>query len=166
MAKAKKSAKPAKKVKMSAKPKAKAKTKPAVKAKASGKTTKSTKPTKKPMTAKAKAAPAAKKAALSKDLSAFMSPLDDRIIVDPAREEQMTAGGLYIPDTVASNGNTQGVILALGRGHRNKKGRIRPMDVKLGDKVLFAQHSGNEIEVMGHKLLILRESEILGVLTK
>lgn len=74
----------------------------------------------------------------------------------------MTPGGIIIPASVTEKPQT-GKVLAIGRGHRSQKGKVRPMDVKVGDKVLYPKYSGDEVEVGGLKLLILREGDILGV---
>lgn len=101
------------------------------------------------------------------DLSDFVTPLDDRLIVQAAGPDRMTAGGLYIPDTVADvSGNLQGRVVAVGRGHQNKKGHVRPMDVKLGDQVVFAAFSGTKINIHNQDLIILREGDVLGVVAK
>lgn len=139
---------------------------------------------KKPMPKKAvvkKAAakkPAAKKAALANpkkpmapakkiDFNNFLTPLDDRLIVQLTERERKTAGGLFIPDTVADvSGNLEGVVVAAGRGHLDKKGRIRPMDVKVGDRVIFPQYSGNKIDIPGTDVVILRESDVMGLFQK
>jgi len=111
-----------------------------------------------------KAAPATKANAQPK-WSDILTPLDDRLIVTLAAKEKMTAGGLYIPDTVqSSEAHRQGVVVCVGRGHRNKKGQVRPLDVKTGDQVLFSDYSGDKIEFQGQTAYILRESEIVGVL--
>jgi chaperonin GroES len=112
-----------------------------------------------------KAVPA--KAVKALDLSNFVTPLDDRLLVQLSEKERMTAGGLYIPDTVADvSGNLHGVIVSVGRGRMDKKGHIHPLDVKLGDRIVFAQYSGSKIEIQNENLLILRESEVLGVVSK
>lgn len=99
------------------------------------------------------------------DVSEFVTPLDDRIIVQVSRSERVTAGGLIIPDTVSQvSGNRQGLVLSVGRGHRDKKGRVRPMDVKSGDKILFAEYAGSKLNYDGQDLVILRETDVMGVL--
>ncbi len=169
-AKVKKAAKPAAKKSSSKKVVTKSKaSKPAASAKA-------VKPAKKAATkapaAKApavKAAPAVVKPKAEKviDLSDFVTPLDDRLIVQTSGAEKMTAGGLYIPDTVADvSGNLQGHVVAVGRGHQSKKGHVRPMDVKLGDKIVFSEHAGNKINIQNQDLIILREVDVLGVVSK
>ena len=123
------------------------------------------KPAKKtPPKAAAKKA-AAKKAPVKKSLalSPLLTPLDDRLVVQVEESEKMTSGGLYIPDTASGSGNFKGTVLAVGRGHKNKKGKIRPMDVKPGDQVLFDQYAGSKMTLANAEVLILRESEILGI---
>ncbi len=137
---AKKTAKPA--TKKTAKPAAK---KPAAKATASK--------------AKLQAVPS-----LRKNYDNVLTPLDDRILVAIDGAASMTAGGLYIPDSAADR-PSRGQVLAKGRGRRNKKGQIRPLDVQVGDKVLYAAFSGTKITVGGDELLILREDEVLGIVT-
>jgi Co-chaperonin GroES (HSP10) len=131
-----------------------AKKSPAVKAKA-------------PVAAKAAVTVPAAKAQKTLDLSNFVTPLDDRLLVQTMGSERMTAGGLYIPDTVADvSGNLHGVVVSVGRGRMDKKGHIHPMDVQLGDKVVFAQYSGSKINIQNEDLIILRESEVMGVVSK
>ncbi len=122
--------------------------------------------------------PAAKKAAPARpmkpmapakkiDFNNFLTPLDDRLIVQLAERERKTAGGLFIPDTVADvSGNLEGVVVAAGRGHLDKKGRIQPMDVKVGDRVIFPQYSGSKIDLPGTDVVILRESDVMGLFQK
>ncbi|MEZ0392336.1 MAG: hypothetical protein ACAH59_08985 [Pseudobdellovibrionaceae bacterium] len=128
------------------------------------------KKSKAPAVKKAKAKPQVKakqKPASVIDWHDFLTPLDDRLIVETASDERITAGGLYIPDTVADlSGNFKGRVLIAGRGHRDEKGRLRPMDVKTGDTVLFAEYSGSKLELLGKEVRILRESEILGIVDK
>ena len=101
------------------------------------------------------------------DLSDFVTPLDDRLLVQLSGAEKMTAGGLYIPDTVAdTSGNLEGHVVAVGRGHFSKKGHLRPMDVKVGDKVVFSEYAGSKIKVQNEDLIILRESDVMGVVVK
>ena len=101
------------------------------------------------------------------DLSNFVTPLDDRLIVQVSGAEKMTAGGLYIPDSVAdTSGNLQGYVVAAGRGHISKKGHLRPMDVQVGDKVVFSEYAGTKIKIQNEDLIILRESDVMGVVSK
>ena len=98
------------------------------------------------------------------DLSGFVTPLDDRLIVQMKDAERVTAGGLIIPDTVGDvSGNREGTVVSVGRGHRDPKGHLRPMDVRAGDRVVFTGHAGSKIRLLNHDLVILRESEVLGV---
>lgn len=99
------------------------------------------------------------------DLRNFVTPLDDRVMVQLAPAEKMTAGGLYIPDSVMNvSGNLEGLVVSIGRGHRNKKGHVRPMDLKVGDKVLFSEYAGSKIKIQDQDLLIIREADVLGVI--
>jgi chaperonin GroES len=90
-------------------------------------------------------------------------PLHDRVLVRRVEEEEKTAGGIIIPDT-AQEKPMQGEILAVGSGARNDKGEITPLDVKVGDTVLFGKWSGTEIMVDDEELLIMKESDIMGVI--
>lgn len=99
--------------------------------------------------------------------SNFLTPLDDRLIVEMSAAEKITAGGLYIPDTVSDmSGNYQGKVLVVGRGHRDKFGKVTPMDVKTGDVIVFAEFSGSKMELNGKDIRILRESEVLGIVSQ
>lgn len=154
-----------------AKAKAKKKTKAKVQAKLKGKpkvkVKAKTKPKVRAVARIAKTKPVAVKSAIkikSLDVSAFVTPLDDRMIVQVFAGERVTAGGLIIPDTVSISGNREGVVLSVGQGHRDAKGRFRPMDVKKGDKVIFSEHTGSKINYQGHDLIILRETDVMGVL--
>lgn len=89
-------------------------------------------------------------------------PLGSRVLVEPIEQEEMTASGIILPET-AKEKPQQGKVLAAGPGDRNDKGERVAMDVKTGDVVLFAKYSGTEVKMDGKKLLILRESDILGI---
>lgn len=91
-----------------------------------------------------------------------LKPLGGRVIVEPIEQEEMTAGGIILPET-AKEKPQEGKILAAGPGDRDEDGKRIAMDVKVGDKVLFAKYSGTEIKVDGRKLLIMRESDILAI---
>lgn len=121
-----------------------------------------TKPSKKIIPVKTSTASKASKKALTH----MITPLDDRLIVQAAETEKMTAGGIYIPDTATISGNKKGQVLVVGRGHMDKKGRIQPLDVKVGDWVIFSEHAGSSIKIQGENYLCLRESELLGITTK
>jgi chaperonin GroES len=116
------------------------------------------KPAKK--TVAAKTSPTLKSTA-SKSTEKFQ-PLDDRVLVEPAGKADRTAGGIIIPDSVEDR-PLQGKVLAVGRGHITKKGNLKPLDVKIGDEVLYGQFTGTEVQVSGRELLLLREEDILGV---
>ena len=90
-------------------------------------------------------------------------PLHDRVVVRRIDAEHKTLGGIIIPDT-AQEKPQQGEIIAVGPGARNEQGRIVPLDVKTGDTVLFGKWSGTEVKVDGQELLIMKESDIMGVL--
>jgi chaperonin GroES len=90
-------------------------------------------------------------------------PLHDRVLVRRLEEDEKTAGGIIIPDT-AKEKPTEGEIMAVGPGARNDKGEITPLDVEVGDRVLFGKWSGTEVKIDGEELLIIKESDIMGVL--
>ncbi len=90
-------------------------------------------------------------------------PLYDRILVKRVEEEQKTAGGLFIPDT-AKEKPQQGLVVAVGNGKVQEDGSLRKLDVKAGDKILFAKYSGSDIKIEGTEHLILREEDVLAVL--
>lgn len=92
-----------------------------------------------------------------------IKPLADRVVVEPIEQEEVTAGGIVLPET-AKEKPQQGKIIAAGPGRTDEKGKRVEMEVKVGDKVLYAKYSGTEIKLDGKKLLILRESDILAVL--
>lgn len=90
-------------------------------------------------------------------------PLHDRILVKRVEEETKTAGGLYIPDT-AKEKPQRGEIVAAGKGRVTEDGKILPLEVKVGDKVLFAKYAGTEIKFSGEDFLMMREEDILGII--
>ena len=90
-------------------------------------------------------------------------PLHDRVVVRRVEEDAKTAGGIIIPDTVKEK-PMQGEIVAAGPGARDEAGKIVPLDVKAGDRVLFGKWSGTEVKIDGEDLLIMKESDIMGVL--
>ncbi len=91
-----------------------------------------------------------------------LKPLGGRVIVEPIEQEEMTAGGIILPET-AKEKPQEGKILAAGPGDRDEDGERIPMEVKVGDRVLYAKYSGTEVKMDGKKMLILRESDILAV---
>ena len=90
-------------------------------------------------------------------------PLHNQLLVERLDQDDRTAGGIIIPDT-AQEKPMEGEVLAVGPGVRNKAGEIVPMDVKLGDRVLFGKYSGTEVTIDGDELLIMKESDIMGIL--
>ena len=92
-----------------------------------------------------------------------LRPLQDRIIVKRIEEEAITAGGIFIPET-AKEKPQQGEIIAVGNGKKTEEGKILPVDVKKGDKVLFGKYAGTEIKIDGQEYLIMREDDILGIM--
>jgi chaperonin GroES len=90
-------------------------------------------------------------------------PLHDRVIVRRMEEERTSAGGIVIPDS-ATEKPIQGEVLAVGNGKITESGDVRPLDVKVGDKVLFGKYAGTEVKVEGEDLLVMREEDIMGVL--
>ena len=90
-------------------------------------------------------------------------PLHDRVLVKPLEQESKTAGGIIIPDT-AKEKPMQGEIIAAGSGARGEDGKVTALDVKAGDKVLYGKWSGTEVKIEGETLLIMRESDLLGVI--
>jgi len=90
-------------------------------------------------------------------------PLQDRVIVKRIAEEEKSKGGIIIPDT-AKEKPQEGKVVAVGKGKAEENGKVRPLDVKAGDRVLFGKYSGTEIKLDGEEHLILREEDILGVL--
>ena len=91
-----------------------------------------------------------------------LKPLGGRLIIEPIEQEEMTAGGIILPET-AKEKPQEGNVLAVGPGERDDKGARIAMDVAVGDKVIFAKYSGTEIKMDGKKLLIMRESDILAI---
>ncbi|HKP78804.1 MAG TPA: co-chaperone GroES [Phenylobacterium sp.] len=90
-------------------------------------------------------------------------PLGDRVLVKRVEEEEKTKGGIIIPDT-AKEKPQEGEVIAVGPGARDDSGKIQPLDVKVGDRILFGKWSGSEVKLEGKDLLIMKESDILGVL--
>jgi chaperonin GroES len=90
-------------------------------------------------------------------------PLHDRVAVRRVEEEQKTKGGILIPDT-AKEKPMQGEVVAVGAGARNEKGELVALDVKPGDRILFGKWSGTEVKIDGEELLIMKESDIMGIL--
>jgi len=90
-------------------------------------------------------------------------PLHDRVVVKRLAEEERTAGGIIIPDS-AKEKPMQGEVVAVGAGARDEAGKVQPLDVKAGDRVLFGKWSGTEVKLDGEELLIMKESDIMGII--
>ena len=97
-------------------------------------------------------------------MSINLKPLGSRVVVEPLEENEITAGGIVLPDT-AKEKPQKGTVLAVGPGDRDEDGEKMPLDVKVGDTVLFQKYGGTEIKVDNKKLLILRESDLLAIVT-
>ena len=98
-------------------------------------------------------------------MSKRFRPLHDRVVVKRVTADQKTAGGIIIPDTAAEK-PSEGEVLAVGPGGRDESGKLTPLDVKVGDRVLFGTGSGTEVKIDGDDLLIMKESDIMGVISK
>lgn len=94
-----------------------------------------------------------------------LKPLSDRVVVKPLEEEERTKGGIVLPDT-AKEKPQHGEILAVGPGALDENGKRLPMDVKVGDRVLFAKYAGTEIKIDEEELLILRQSDVLAIVER
>ena len=94
-----------------------------------------------------------------------LKPLGDRVVVEPIEQDEITAGGIMLPDT-AKEKPQEGEILAVGPGTRNDAGERVELDVAVGDIVLYAKYAGTEIKLEGEKVLVLRESDILAIVEK
>jgi chaperonin GroES len=92
-----------------------------------------------------------------------IKPLHDRVLVKRIEEEQKTKGGIIIPDT-AKEKPQMGEVISAGGGKKTEDGKVIPLDVKKGDRVLFSKYAGNEIKIEGEELLIMREEDILGII--
>ena len=92
------------------------------------------------------------------------TPLHDRILVRRVEESETTRGGIIIPDT-AKDKPQEGEVIAVGKGKINEEGKVRPLDVKEGDRILFGKYAGTEIKLDGEDLVIMREEEVLGIIS-
>lgn len=93
-----------------------------------------------------------------------IKPLGDRVIVKPLGQEEVTASGIVLPDTIDKEKPEQGEVIAVGPGKRLESGEIAPMSVGVGDKVVFRKYSPDEIEIDGEDVLVISESDIVGIL--
>jgi len=97
-------------------------------------------------------------------MAAKLTPLHDRILVRRIEEQESVRGGIIIPDT-AKEKPQEGEVISVGKGKINEEGKVRPLDVKPGDRILFGKYAGTEIKLDGDEFLIMREEEVLGILT-
>lgn len=109
----------------------------------------------------ANAAPSKPRASLEK----IISPLDDRLLLRlDEGGERTTPGGLILLEGSEAQGHRRGAVIAVGRGHRDKKGRVRPLELKVGDRVLVPEYAGSKVKISDEELVIVRESEVVGLL--
>ena len=94
-----------------------------------------------------------------------LKPLHDRVLVERVAQDVKSAGGIIIPDTVQEK-PMEGKVIAVGSGTRGEDGKITPLDVKAGDKILFGKWSGTEVTIDGTEMIIMKESDIMGIITK
>ena len=92
-----------------------------------------------------------------------LKPLADRVVVEPTEQEELTASGIYVPET-AKEKPQKGTVIAVGPGRKDDEGKRIPMDVAMGDRVLYARYAGTEVKLEDKKYLILKESDILAIL--
>lgn len=91
-------------------------------------------------------------------------PLSDRVVVKPTEREEKTKGGIFLPDTATKERPQEGRVLAVGEGRRDDDGKLVPMSVKVGDRVLFAKYGGTEFKIDEEEYLILAEKDIMGII--
>jgi len=96
-------------------------------------------------------------------MAAKLTPLHDRLLVRRVEESETTRGGIIIPDS-AKDKPQEGEVITVGKGKSNDEGKVFPLDVKAGDRILFGKYAGTEIKIDGEELLIMREEEVLGIL--
>lgn len=94
--------------------------------------------------------------------TAWLQPLDDRLLVEIVEEPKVSPGGIILIDSSEQPENLHGIVLSIGRGHQNKKGKIRPIEAKKGDKIIFSKYSGDKITKDGVNFVVIRESDVLG----
>ena len=93
-----------------------------------------------------------------------LQPLHDNVVIKPISADEITKSGIVLPDTVDKERPEEGEVIAIGSGARDDAGKVQPLDVKAGDKILFGKWSGTEVKIDGEELLIMKESDIMGVL--
>ena len=94
-----------------------------------------------------------------------LKPLGGRVIIEPIEQEEITAGGIILPET-AKEKPQEGQVISVGKGKSNDEGKVFPLDVKAGDRILFGKYSGTEIKIDDEEYLIMREEEVLGIVKK
>src|SRR5437660_2859121 len=97
-------------------------------------------------------------------MAAKLTPLHDRILIRRVEEQESVRGGIIIPDS-AKEKPQEGEVIAVGKGKSNDEGKVFPLDVKAGDRILFGKYSGTEVKIDGEEFLIMREEEVLGILS-
>ena len=95
-----------------------------------------------------------------------IQPLGDRVVVKPKPKEEKTKGGIFLPDTATKERPMQGNVMAVGAGRRSDEGKLIPMNVQVGQQVLFAKYAGTEFEIDDQEFLVLQEKDILGVIVE
>lgn len=100
----------------------------------------------------------------AKNAAQKVAPLADRVVVKAMEEAEQMRGGLYIPDT-AKEKPQEGEVIAVGPGARDDSGKVQPLDLKKGDRILFGKWSGTEVKLNGEELLIMKESDVMGILS-
>jgi len=123
------------------------------------------KPVKKPVKKQLKKLPKTTKMKSTTDMSNMFVPLDDRVLIERSDVATKTASGLFIPDSGQEQTN-KGTVVCVGPGHKSIKGHLRPTSVKMGERVLFAKYAGTEIKIGDDEYIVLRETDIIGVLEK
>ena len=96
-------------------------------------------------------------------MSISFKPLGDRVVIEVVKREDKTAGGIYLPDS-AKEKPMEGTVVSVGKGARDNQGNLIPMELKAGDRVVFGKWAGTEVKIDGKELLIMKESDVMGVL--
>lgn len=96
-------------------------------------------------------------------MSISFRPLGDRVVIESIKREEKTAGGIYLPDSVKEK-PMEGTVISVGKGARDNQGNIIPMELKSGDKIIFGKWAGTEVKIDGKEFLIMKESDVMGVL--
>jgi chaperonin GroES len=97
------------------------------------------------------------------DVSMDLKPYRDRIVIKPRPQEEKTKGGIYLPDTASKERPVEGEVVAVGSGRRTEKGQTLPLELKVGDKIIYSEFAGSEVKIEGEKFVILREEDVLAV---